>query len=104
MLFRSNLVTREVLRETSLFIALGASAQTLLDEFCQVSGLERPVAKFALPKKGEALAWRPASPNARPFRLNIAVRQHAQPAAGAASGVGKTGIERPARSLSDLGS
>ncbi|HWW78190.1 MAG TPA: HAD family hydrolase [Steroidobacteraceae bacterium] len=94
---RPNLVTREVLRATSLFIALGASAQTLLDEFCQVSGLERPVTRFAPPKKGEALAWRPASPNARPVRLNIAAPQHGRAAAGAASGVGKTGIERPAR-------
>ena len=94
---RPNLVTREVLRETSLFIALGASAQTLLDEFCQVSGRERPVTRFALPRNGEALAWRPASPDARPFRLNIAAPQHASGAAGAASGVGKTGIERPAR-------
>ena len=101
---RPNLLTREVLRETSLFIALGASAQTLLDEFCQVSGRERPVARFALPKNGEALAWRPASPNARPFRLNIGAPQHAQAAAGVASGVGKTEIERPVRSLSDLGS
>ncbi|MDB6012915.1 MAG: yhaX [Gammaproteobacteria bacterium] len=98
---RPNLVAREVLRETSLFIALGASAQALLDEFCQVSGRERPGTRFALPKNGEALAWRPASPNARPFRVNIAARHHAQTAAGAASGVGKTGIERPVRSLSE---
>jgi hypothetical protein len=90
-------VTREVLRETSLFIALGASAQALLDEFCQVSGRESPVTKFALPKNGEALAWRPTSPTARPFRLNIAAPQHGQPGAGAASSVGKTGIERSAR-------
>ena len=69
-------MTRALLRETSLFIALGASAQTLLDEFCQVSGRERPVTRFALPKNGEALAWRPASPAARPFRLNIAAPQH----------------------------
>ena len=98
---RPNLVTREVLRETSLFIALGASAQALLDEFCQVSGREGPVTKFALPKNGAALAWRPTSPNARPFRLNIAAPQHAQPGASAASGVGKTGIERPARVRTD---
>jgi hypothetical protein len=94
---RPNLVTPEVLRATSLFIALGAAAQTLLDEFCQVSGLERPVARLAPPKNGEALAWRPASPNARPFRLNIEAAKQAQVAAGTASGVGKTGIERPAR-------
>jgi hypothetical protein len=91
---RPNLVTHEVLRATSLFIALGASAQTLLDEFCQVSGRERPVARFALPKNGEALVWRPKSPDARPFRLNIAAPQHARPATDAASGVGKTGIGR----------
>jgi hydroxymethylpyrimidine pyrophosphatase-like HAD family hydrolase len=90
---RPNLVTPEVLRATSLFIALGGSPQTLLDEFCQVSGLERPVTGFAPPKNGAALAWRPASRDARPFRLNIGAPQHAR----AASGVGKTGIERPAR-------
>jgi HAD superfamily hydrolase (TIGR01484 family) len=93
---RPNLVTREVLRETSLFIALGASAQALLDEFCLVSGREGPVTKFALPMNGEALAWRPTSPNAPPFRLNIVAPQHGS-GAGAASGVGKMGIERPAR-------
>ena len=90
-------MTREVLRETSLFIALGASAQALLDEFCLVSGREGPVTKFALPKNGEALAWRPTSPNAPPFRLNIVAPQHTSGAAGAASGVGKMGIARPAR-------
>jgi hydroxymethylpyrimidine pyrophosphatase-like HAD family hydrolase len=78
---RPSLVTREVLRATSLFIALGASAQALLDEFCQVSGLERPVTQLAPRKSGDVLAWRPAGPNARPFRLNIAAPQQPQPAA-----------------------
>jgi hypothetical protein len=97
---RPRLVTLDVLQATSLFIALGAAAQTLLDEFCQVSGLERPVTQLAPRKSGEALAWRPTSPNDRPFRLNIAAPRHGQPAVGAAktaSGVGKTGIERVAR-------
>jgi HAD superfamily hydrolase (TIGR01484 family) len=88
---RPSLVTREVLRATSLFIALGAAAQSLLDEFCQVSGLERPVSQLAPQKSGEALAWRPASPNDRPLRLNMGAPQHAQRVAPAVSSVGKTG-------------
>jgi hypothetical protein len=94
---RPNLITRDVLRATTLFIALGTSAQTLLDEFCQVSGLESPAARFELPRNGAALAWRPGSRNAHPFRLNIASPQHPQSAPAAASGVGKKGIERAER-------
>jgi hydroxymethylpyrimidine pyrophosphatase-like HAD family hydrolase len=95
---RPSLVAREALLATTLFIALGPTAQTLLDEFCQVSGLDPPATRFAALKNSEALAWRPATANAQPFRLNIESPQHAPAAAGAASGVGKTGIERPARS------
>ncbi len=76
------LVRREVLRATSLFIALGASAQSLLTEFCQASGLECPATKLAPPTNGAALAWRPTSPNVPPFRLNIATPQHAEVDAG----------------------
>jgi HAD superfamily hydrolase (TIGR01484 family) len=89
---RPALVTREVLRATSLFVALGATAQTLLDEFCQVSGLARPETKFARLASDEALAWRPAVPSAEPFRLNITAPPHDR---AGASGVGKGGIERP---------
>lgn len=73
-------VAREVLRATSLFIALGATAQTALDEFCQLSGTRRVETRVTL-EDGMALGWRPAEPNAQPFRLNIATPQHA-PAAG----------------------
>jgi hypothetical protein len=91
---RPSLVTREVLQAASLFIAVGAGAQALLDEFCQVSGLTPPAGSVKELKKGELLAWRPATPGAQPFRLNIASPQHAQ---AGASGVGKKGIEAPAR-------
>ncbi|HEY0339666.1 MAG TPA: HAD family hydrolase, partial [Steroidobacteraceae bacterium] len=94
---RPKLVSREVLRATSLFIALGASAQSLLNEFCQVSGLECPATRLTLPTNGAALAWRPTSPNVPPFRLNIAMPQHAD--AGVTSGVGKTGNENGARAV-----
>jgi hydroxymethylpyrimidine pyrophosphatase-like HAD family hydrolase len=89
---RPSLVMREVLQVTSLFVAIGAGAQALLDEFCQASGVARPEGSFPELKKDEVLAWRPATPDARPFRLNIASRQHTQAAAETASGVGKKGI------------
>jgi hydroxymethylpyrimidine pyrophosphatase-like HAD family hydrolase len=94
---RPTLVTREVLQETSLFVALGAKAQTLLDEFCQVRGLGRPETRFTTLRDGEALAWWPAEANAQPFRLNIAAPQHDPATAGGGSGVGKPGSERAAR-------
>lgn len=88
---RPSLVTREVLRATSLFVAMGVGAQTLLEEFCQVSGLALPAERFTELRKGDLVAWRPATPDAQPFRLNIASPQHAQAGAGGASGVGKKG-------------
>jgi hypothetical protein len=77
---RPALVAREVLRATTLVIALGASGQALLDEFCQVSGVTPPATKLPPVSEGAALAWRPTSPNAQPFRLNIAVPQTARSA------------------------
>jgi hydroxymethylpyrimidine pyrophosphatase-like HAD family hydrolase len=75
-------VARQVLRATSLFIALGTAAPAALDEFCQASGLARPETRVTL-EEGAALAWRPAEPNAQPFRLNTVKPQH-PPSAGAA--------------------
>jgi hypothetical protein len=71
---RPALVAREVVRATTLFIAIGTEAQTLLEEFCQVRGVARPDNRFAPLKKNEALLWRPG-PDAQPFRLNIASPQ-----------------------------
>lgn len=85
---RPALVARQVLRATSLFIALGTAAPAALDEFCQVSGRARPETRVTLeagaagPSVLRALAWRPAEPNARPFWLNTATPQH-PPSAGA---------------------
>jgi hypothetical protein len=70
---RPALVAGEVLRATSLVIALGASGQALLEEFCQVSGVTAPATRLPPVSEGAALAWRPTSPNAQPFRLNIAM-------------------------------
>jgi len=95
---RPTLVSHEVLRETNLVIALGSKAQALLDEFCQVRGLDRPETRFTTLRDGEALAWWPKVTDARPFRLNIATPQQDPAAAGGGgSGVGKPGSERAAR-------
>jgi HAD superfamily hydrolase (TIGR01484 family) len=72
---RPALVAREVLLATSLVIALGASGQALLEEFCQVSGVTPPATQLPPVSAGAALAWRPKSSNAQPFRLNIAMPQ-----------------------------
>jgi len=72
---RPALVAREVLLATSLVIAMGASGQALLEEFCQASGVTAPATRVSLGGNGTALAWRPRIPNAQPFRLNIAAPQ-----------------------------
>jgi hypothetical protein len=87
---RPALVARQVLRATSLFIALGTAAPAALDEFCQVSGRARPETRVTL-EAGAALAWRPAEPNARPFQLNTATPQHA--ASAGAGGVVKVATQ-----------
>jgi hypothetical protein len=94
---RPPLVTRAVAQATTLFIALGRNAQTLLDEFCQVRGVGLPESRVTTLREDEALAWWPAHANAQPFRLNIAVPQQEPGAAGGGSGVGKPGSERAAR-------
>jgi len=72
---RPALVAREVLRSTSLVIAIGASRLALLEEFCQVSGINPPATQLAPSSDGAALAWRPKVAGAKPFRLNIAMPQ-----------------------------
>ena len=79
---RPGLVAGEVLRATTLFIALGTTAQALLEEFCQASGITPPATKLSAgSREGTALAWRPEDANAQPgmgqpFRLNIASPQN----------------------------
>jgi HAD superfamily hydrolase (TIGR01484 family) len=73
---RPALVAREVLRSTSLFIAMGVSMHALLEEFCQVSGVSAPPAPALFSTSdGAALAWRPKVAGAKPFRFNIATPQ-----------------------------
>jgi len=72
---RPGLVAREVLCATTLIIALGASAQALLEEFCQASGVTPPATPLSARSDGTALAWRPGDANAQPFRINIALPQ-----------------------------
>jgi hydroxymethylpyrimidine pyrophosphatase-like HAD family hydrolase len=90
-------VSREVLQATNLVIALGSKAQGLLDEFCQVRGLDRPETQVTTLRDGEALAWWPQKPNARSFRLNMATPQQDPAGTGGGSGVGKPGSDRAAR-------
>ena len=87
---RPALVAREVVRATTLFMAIGAEAQSLLEEFCQVRGIARPDPPFAPLKKNEALLWRPG-PNAQPLRLNIASPQRDAVAVMPRSEVGTSG-------------
>jgi hydroxymethylpyrimidine pyrophosphatase-like HAD family hydrolase len=94
---RPTSVSHEVLHATNLVIALGSNAQALLDEFCQVRGLDRPETQVTTLRDGEALAWFPQTANAQPFRLNSATPQQDPAAAGGGSGVGKPGSERAAR-------
>ena len=91
---RPALVARQVLRATTLFIALGTQAPAALDEFCQVSGRGRPAETRVTVEDGMALAWRPADPNAQPFRLNTAMPQH--PPSGGGGGVIKAAARQPA--------
>jgi len=68
---RPALAGRAVLRATSVFIAIGARGQELLEEFCQASGASPPVARLTSLSDTAVVAWRPQYPNAEPFRLNI---------------------------------
>ena len=110
---RPSLVARQVLRATTLVIALGTAAPALLDEFCQISGrarlaqgssgpsslpgpgsLQGPGETLVTVGEGGVLAWRPAEPNAQPFRLNTSSPQHATATGG--GGVVKAAAQRPA--------
>jgi hydroxymethylpyrimidine pyrophosphatase-like HAD family hydrolase len=81
---RPSLIAREVLRSVSLFIATGASAPALLQEFGQSSGLRAPSARLAL-NDAQALAWRPGVPDSQPTRINIATAQRDSSVADATS-------------------
>jgi hydroxymethylpyrimidine pyrophosphatase-like HAD family hydrolase len=91
---RPRLVAREVVKATTLFMAIGAQAHTLLEEFCQMRGVARPDQKFVALKKDQALLWR-LGPESHPFRLNIASPQRdAVPGASSAE-AGPSGVEKP---------
>jgi hypothetical protein len=68
---RPVLAAREVLLATSLFIAIGAQGQQLLEQYCQVSGANPPATRLTALSDTAILAWRPRDPNAQPFRLNM---------------------------------
>ena len=91
---RPRLVAREVVRATTLFMAIGPQAQSLLEEFCQVRGIARPDQPCVPLTKNEALLWRPG-PHAQPFRLNIASPQRDAVAVMPRSEVGASGVEKP---------
>ena len=97
---RPALVAREILRAASLFLALGPTAQALLEEFCRVGGVPAPAAKLTRPNSGQALAWRPSVPNARPFRLNIAAPQHGGAAVAGSPAAATTANLRAAKARS----
>lgn len=91
---RPSLVAREVVRATTLLMAIGAEAQTLLEEFCQVRGIARPDNPFAPLNKNEALLWRPGA-HAQPFRLNIASPQRDAVAGAPRTQTVASGVEKP---------
>jgi hydroxymethylpyrimidine pyrophosphatase-like HAD family hydrolase len=95
---RPGLIPSEVARLCSLFIAIGAQGQTLLEEFCQVSGVARPPTRLTRLDEQQALAWRPLVPNAQPFRLNIAASQLDPAADGRSSPSASTADVRVAKS------
>jgi hydroxymethylpyrimidine pyrophosphatase-like HAD family hydrolase len=100
---RPALVAREVLRATSLFLATGATAQALFEEFCRAGGVTAPAAKLTRLNSGEALAWRPSVPNARPFRLNIPAPQHgAAPVGGGSTAAATTANLRAAKARNPI--
>lgn len=94
---RPALVAREVLRATSLFLAIGTTAQALLEEFCRAGGVSVPATKPTRLNSGEALAWRPAVADARPFRLNIVPPQHGAAAVGGSPAAATTANLRAAK-------
>ena len=73
---RPALLPPELLRSTSLFIAIGPTAHELLEEFSQASGIGHAATKLTGLQAGEALAWRPRARGAQPFRLNIGTPPH----------------------------
>jgi hydroxymethylpyrimidine pyrophosphatase-like HAD family hydrolase len=69
------LLAREALAGVSLLIATGKSPARMLQEFCQVTATHAPTMDPVDLQPGEALAWRPQSRNAAPFRMRIKPRQ-----------------------------
>jgi HAD superfamily hydrolase (TIGR01484 family) len=90
-------ISREVLRSTSLVIALGTEGTTLLREFARVSGMAAPSVKLNQLSADEAVAWRPNVPGAEPFRINIAMPQQANGLGGSATVVATAANLRAAK-------
>ena len=86
-----------MLRSTSLVIALGSEAESLLREFAQASGVAAPSMKRTQLSADEALAWRPKVPGAEPFRVNIATPPRAGGLGGSAAVVATAANLRAAK-------
>jgi HAD superfamily hydrolase (TIGR01484 family) len=73
---RPGLLTREMLRATTLFIATGGQGSALLEEFCRETGRGLPTTKLASMSDAQALVWRPSDPDTAPFGVNITTPQN----------------------------
>lgn len=100
---RPNLIAREVLRSTSLFIATGASREALLEEFCREIGVRMPANGLGDMSDGQALAWRPRDPDTPPFQINLAMPQRASTATDASATVVATAANVRAAKISREG-
>jgi hydroxymethylpyrimidine pyrophosphatase-like HAD family hydrolase len=90
-------IAREVLRSTSLIIALGTEGAALLREFAQASGLAAPAMKPLQLSDDGAVAWRPKVPGDEPFRINIALPQRSSGLGGSAAVVATAANLRAAK-------
>jgi len=66
---RPNLLSRSALADVNLVLATGNSPEEMMREFCQMTDITPPSMDPVSLSVGEALAWRPHTRNAAPFRL-----------------------------------
>ena len=68
---RPNLLSRSALADVNLVLATGDSPQQMIREFCQMTDIATPAMDPVSLARGEALAWRPRTRSAAPFRLRV---------------------------------
>jgi len=68
---RPNLLSQSALADVNLVLATGHSPQEIIREFCQITHITPPSMDPVGLRVGEALAWRPRTRNAAPFRLRV---------------------------------